>query len=80
MRNMYSNLSPPIPKLHITVKEDYRISITNRFSMVFFVSLVTADKYQYVFLANIYLEKFLNVEVSYTFNLYNGHQGGRCPV
>ena len=38
MRNLYSDLSPPIPKLHIILKEDYRNSIVDRFSMVFFIS------------------------------------------
>ena len=37
MRNLYSDLSPPIPKLHIILKEDYRNSIVDRLSMVFFV-------------------------------------------
>lgn len=36
MRNLYSDLSPPTPKLHIFFREDYRNSIVDRFSMVFF--------------------------------------------
>ena len=37
MRNLYSDLSPPTPKLHSVFNEDYRNSIVDRFSMVFFV-------------------------------------------
>jgi len=40
--NRYSDLSPPTPKLHIIFKKDYRNSIVDRFSMVFFVLLVNA--------------------------------------
>ena len=40
MRNLYSDLSPPTPKLHSVFNEDYRNSIVDRFSMVFFVLLV----------------------------------------
>ena len=37
MRNLYSDLSPPTPKLHSIFGKDYRNSIVDRFSMVFFV-------------------------------------------
>lgn len=79
MRNLYSDLSPPTPKLHSVFNEDYRNSIVDRFSMVFFVFLVIFNKYQNRFLINIFLRNFLNVQVSCIFNLYNGCQEGRCP-
>ncbi len=79
MRNLYSDLSPPTPKLHIIFKEDYRNSIVDRFSMVFFVLLVIFNKYQNCILINIFLINFLNVQVSCIFDLYNGCQEGRCP-
>ena len=37
MKKLHLDLSPPIPKLHIVTREDYRNSIVDRFSMVFFV-------------------------------------------
>ena len=38
MRRRCSDLSPPTPKLHIIIRKDYRNSIVDRFSMVFFIS------------------------------------------
>jgi len=38
MRSRCSDLSPPTPKLHIIIRKDYRNSIVDRFSMVFFIS------------------------------------------
>lgn len=40
MKKLRLDLSPPIPKLHIVTREDYRNSIVDRFSMVFFVLYV----------------------------------------
>ena len=40
MKMLHLDLSPPIPKLHIITREDYRNSIVDRFSMVFFVLYV----------------------------------------
>ncbi len=80
MRNRYSDLSPPTPKLHIIVREDYRNSIVDRFSMVFFVLLVIFNKYQKGYLINIFLRNFSKVYSRYTFDVYNGHQEGRCPL
>lgn len=78
MKNLCSNLSPPDLKLHIVIREDYRNSIVDRFSMVFFVLLFILVKYQNVFLINIFLRNYLKVKVAFTFSLYNGYQEGRC--
>jgi len=78
MKNLCSYISPHILKLHIVIREDYRNSIVDRFSMVFFVLMFILVKYQNVFLINIFLRNFLKVKVTFTFSLYNGYQGGRC--
>ena len=78
MKNLCLDLYPPTPKLHIVIREDYRNSIVDRFSVVFFVLLIIFNKYQNVFLINIFLRNFLKVKVTFTFSLYNGYQEGRC--
>ena len=78
MKNLCLDLSPPTPKLHIVIREDYRNSIVDRFSMVFFFLLLILVKYQNVFLINIFLRNFLKVKMTFTFSLYNGYQEGRC--
>lgn len=77
MRNLNSNLFPPIPKLHIKIKKDHRNSV-DRFSMVFFVLVAIFNKYQNNFLINIFLINFSKVDSRYTFGMYNGHQERRC--
>ena len=78
MKNLCSYISPHILKLHIVTREDYRNSIVDRFSMVFFVLLLILVKYQNVFLINIFLKIFLKVKMTFTFSLYNGYQEGGC--
>lgn len=78
MKNLYSDLSPPTPKLYIEIREGYRNSIVDRFSMAFFVVLVIFNKNQFSILINIFLTNFSKVDSRYTFDVYNGHQEGRC--
>jgi len=80
MRNIYSDLSPPIPKLHIILKEDYRNSIVDRLSMVFFVYWNNASLLLIFDLRKIFSTFFSKVKVALTFDLYNGYQERGCSL
>ena len=80
MRNFRSDLSPPTPKLHILSKEDYRNSIVDRFSMVFFAFFVTVNNSKIRIFINFFKRNFSKVDSRYTFNVYNGHQERGCPL
>lgn len=80
MRNLYSDLSPPIPKLHIILKEDYRNSIVDRLSMVFFVYWNNASLLLIFDLRKIFSTFFSKVKVTLTFDLYNGYQERGCSL
>ena len=80
MRNLYSDLSPPIPKLHIILKEDYRNSIVDRFSMVFFIYWNNVSLSLVFALRKNFLTFFSKVKVALTFDLYNGYQERGCSL